>query len=129
MSAGCINQSGYLNDEANTWTVERPCESEFEGETKNQNVTDEVLCAEEQYLQSQLEQADCVNEWGTSGTVVEEQASIINETANETYVHVRHPYSWGNNKISSDGASNATYLVTRDRIKRVTTRNNIPSCA
>ena len=129
LTAGCVYQGGNLNDDANTWSVERPCESESEDATTNKTITDDVLCAEEQYLKSQLEQADFVNEWGTTATVIEEEVSILNETANGTYVHVRHPYYWGNGKLSSDGASNATYLVTQDRLKRVSSTHNIPSCA
>jgi len=126
---GCVGQA---NDA--TWTVTPPCSgasgpaatSEPSPTTgtgsvasiSNASAKEWALCAEERYLRTTLDSAGCLNEWGTSATVVEETATVLNRTADAIYLDIRHPYWFSKGSLSDDGFSEATYLVTSDLITR-----------
>ena len=86
-----------------------------------------ALAAEEEYLEGQLSGATCLDDWGTTPTVVSKEATVTDRTEDGVRVDVRHPY-WYTRTMSdqgtsiqehADGGSRATYLVTREDADRV----------
>ena len=87
------------------------------------NVSDEAaeeraLSAETRYLTRQLEDASCLETWGTRPTTASRRATVVDRTAHGVYVEVTHPYSYSTESVEADGASEATYLVTDDGTAR-----------
>ena len=79
-----------------------------------------ALAAEEQYLRDRLENASCVEGWGTNSyTGVQEEATVVNRTADGVVVDVVHPFWYGTATVDADGRSEATYLVTDDETRRL----------
>ena len=91
--------------------------STFDGSTEN--ITDAAMNAEEAYLTSVLENAPCLESWGTFATVTDPEATVENRTAGKAYVSIRHPYWYGTESESFDGASRAMYVVNADGAWRI----------
>jgi hypothetical protein len=85
-----------------------------------------ALDAEEAHLSNGFENASCVESWGTSSPVVEEESSVVNRTDGGVYVEVRHPYFYGTNSTEEDGASEAVYRVTAENETRVSGDRVVP---
>ncbi|QLH83596.1 hypothetical protein [Halosimplex pelagicum] len=85
-----------------------------------------ALDAEERYLSAEFENASCVESWGTSSPVVEEESSVVNRTGDGAYVEVSHPYFYGTDSDEVDGASEAVYRVTADNETRVSGDTVVP---
>lgn len=124
LTAGCVSDSG-----PSEWTVTPSDdgssvtgESDDRGtervddapELSNETAKERALHAEERYLERRLANEGCVAEWGTWGTVTSEEATLRNHSVEGVTVDVKHPYWWGNDDVSYDGASRARYLVTPD---------------
>lgn len=86
-----------------------------------------ALAAEEEYLEGQLAGATCLDDWGTTATVIEKEATVIDRTEDGVRVEVIHPY-WYTKTVSGQGTSiqehadagtRATYLVTTEDADRV----------
>ncbi len=87
-----------------------------------------ALTAEEDYLESVLSNASCLETWGTSATVTTEEATVVGWNADGVRVEVRHPLSYAiertnedgtMERVHADGASEATYLVTETDTERL----------
>ena len=78
-----------------------------------------ALTHEEAYLQAQLENASCINTYGTYETTTEKQASVIDHRLDGVVVRVNHPYSYSTNQTEADSSSKATYFVGIDITRRV----------
>lgn len=91
-----------------------------------------ALQAEESYLTAHLSNASCLENWGTSPTVTNEEATVVNRTQDGVLVAVKHPFSYTKVLASTgdsdstrsarsyaDGASRARYLVTEEAVRRV----------
>ncbi|WP_135363333.1 hypothetical protein [Halosimplex halophilum] len=85
-----------------------------------------ALDAEEAYLSAGFENAPCVESWEVYSPVVEEESSVVNQTAHEVYVEVKHPYSYGTESDEVDGASEAVYRVTAESETRVSGDEVVP---
>jgi hypothetical protein len=91
-----------------------------------------ALQAEESYLRAHLSNASCLENWGTSPTVTNEEATVVNRTQDGVLVAVKHPFSYTTMSTSvddsdstltarsyADGASRARYLVTEEVVRRI----------
>jgi hypothetical protein len=90
-----------------------------------------ALQAEESYLTARLSNASCLENWGTSPTVTNEEATVVNRTQDGVLVAVKHPFSYTTVSTTddpdstltarsyADGASRARYLVTEEDARRV----------
>ena len=86
-----------------------------------------ALAAEEEYLEGQLAGAPCLDDWGTTATVVSKEATVTDRTEDGVRVDVLHPY-WYTRTVTdqgtsiqehADAGSRATYLVTTEGADRV----------
>ncbi|WP_227356786.1 hypothetical protein [Haladaptatus salinisoli] len=50
---------------------------------------------------------------------MDERATVTERTAEGVSVEVTHPYSYSTEKTAADGGSNALYVVTPERSRRV----------
>ena len=108
--AGCLSTRNGKSSDSTTTTA--PAISE--GEAKNR-----ALEAEKQYLDETLNSQPCGD--GSSETpIVENTATIENETSDGFSVNVEYGYSFNEDDGAHyDGRSEATYLVTENQTKRV----------
>lgn len=104
-TTGCLTGAGVSNDAAK----------------------EQALDAEEAYITEQFEDAPCVESWSlTSFVGIEEEASVLNRTADGVYVDVTHPLSYATDEEEADVKTEATYLVTPDAVRRVSGTNASP---
>lgn len=104
-TAGCLADAGVSNGAA----------------------TERALGAEEAYLTERFEDASCVESWSlTSYVGIDEEATVVNRTADGVYVDVTHPLSYATDDEEADVATEATYLVTEDDVRRVGGTNVTP---
>lgn len=90
---------------------------------------EQALHAEETYLERQLSNASCLDDWGTTSTTARKSATVTDQTAEGVRVEVVHPYWFtetrteeGSNKSYKshmDGGSHAQYLVAPEDIERL----------
>lgn len=85
-----------------------------------------ALSAEETYLSTQLSNPSCIEDWGTTPTTMDKEATVVNRTAEGVVVDVLHPYSYSTNSSEADLGSNARYLVTENNATRVSGDNIAP---
>lgn len=85
----------------------------------DESATERALAAEESYLTTQLRRASCLEDWGTSPTVVNEAATVTDRRADGVYVEVRHPYWYSTANAEADGGSEARYRVGPNVAERV----------
>ena len=78
-----------------------------------------ALAAEKEYLVGQLEDAPCLDGWGTYPTTASKRATVTDRTPEGVRVEVVHPYSYSTDSTEADGASRGEYLVTADEARRV----------
>lgn len=90
------------------------------------NPGERALDAESTHLSNGFENASCVESWGTSSPIVEEESSVINRTGDRAYVEVSHPYFYGTDSDEVDGASEAVYRVTAENETRVSGDRVVP---
>ncbi len=104
-TAGCLTAGGVSNDAA----------------------TERALDAEEAYITDRFEDAPCVESWSpTSFVGIEEEATVVNRTADGVHVDVTHPVSYATDDEEADVATDATYLVTEDAVRRLGGTNVSP---
>lgn len=87
-----------------------------------------ALQAEYEYVENQLEKADCLEEWGTSGSTVREEAKIDDRTTAGVYVDVIAPYWTSTKHKVDDTGSEARYVITQNEGNRVDGKDIAP-CA
>lgn len=80
---------------------------------------DRALTAEETYLSAHLSNESCLNDWGTTPTTMDKEATIVNRTADGVVVDVTHPYWYSTGSSEADLGSNARYLVTENETTRL----------
>ncbi|MFC6952384.1 hypothetical protein [Halorubellus litoreus] len=104
-TAGCLTAGGVSNDDA----------------------TERALDAEEASITERFENASCVESWSlTSYVGIDEEATVLNRTADGVYVNVTHPLSYATDDEEADVATDATYLVTENETRRVSGTNVSP---
>ncbi|WP_227133997.1 hypothetical protein [Halorubellus salinus] len=104
-TAGCLTGAGVSNDAAK----------------------ERALDAEEAYITDRFEDASCVESWSLISFVgIDEEATVVNRTADGVYVDVTHPLSYATDDEEADVATEATYLVTEDDVRRVSGTNLSP---
>jgi len=115
-------------------TVLAGCAAPFGGAppVSDTDAKERALQAEESYLTAHLSNASCLENWGTSPTVTNEEATVVNRTQDGVLVAVKHPFSYTEVPASADdpdstltvqsyadGASRARYLVMENSVRRV----------
>ena len=90
------------------------------GDVPNETATDRALAAEEEYIETRLESATCVDGWGFEDYGGHgETATALNRSDGGVYVVVRHPFWYLTAELEADVGTEATYLVTADGARRV----------
>lgn len=97
-TVGCLSGAGVSPDEAK----------------------ERALAAEEEHITDQLENASCVKSWSPISFVgIEENATVINQTAEGVFVEVTHPYSYSTERDEADYRSEARYRITAEDEERI----------
>lgn len=126
--AGCANLTGGqpTPDEPTTasttsaTTSTTPQSTIAPAELSDSVAKERALSAEEAYLSAHLANASCLEDWGTTPTTMEEEATVVNRTETGVIVDVTHPYHYSTNDgTNADVSSDARYLVTKDGTTRV----------
>ncbi|PSQ13856.1 hypothetical protein BRD02_11350 [Halobacteriales archaeon QS_8_69_73] len=90
------------------------------GDVSDETATDRALAAEEEYIETRLEGAACVDGWGFEDYGGwGETATALNRSDGGVYVAVRHPFWYSTVELDADIGTEATYLVTADDARRV----------
>jgi hypothetical protein len=111
-SDDAANESTRTNDT----TPERQTVSP--ADVSNAAARDRALAAEEEFLRAELENASCLNGWGTTPSTASESAEVVERSADGVTVSVTHPYWFSTDDVEADGASNAFHVVTKDGTQR-----------
>ena len=91
-----------------------------DGDVSNGTATDRALAAEEEYIETRLESATCVDGWGFEDYGGGgETTTALNRSDGGVYVAVRHPFWYSTAELDADVGTEATYLVTADGARRV----------
>lgn len=123
--AGCSGPD--VTTESGTSTDSTENETISPTELSDSVAKERALAAEEEYLEGQLAGATCLDDWGTTATVVSKEATVTDRTEDGVRVDVLHPY-WYTRTTSdqgtsiqehADGGSRATYLVTTEDENRM----------
>jgi hypothetical protein len=85
----------------------------------NREAKKRALTAEGAYLESRLENASCLTEWGWYSPTSEEQSKVTGRTADTVYVNVTHPYFYATDTDEADAVSTARYAVGVDSTERL----------
>lgn len=94
----------------------------------NRTAKRRALAAEASYLTDHLQNASCLDDWGTTATTVSERATVTRRTSNGVYVEVTHPYWYYKGETEADLGSDALYVVTEETIERTRGDSVSPSC-
>ncbi|PSQ27184.1 hypothetical protein BRD03_07925 [Halobacteriales archaeon QS_9_68_17] len=97
-------------------TAERPTLSP--ADVSDAAARDRALAAEEEFLEAELGNASCLNDWGTTPSTASESAEVVERSAEGVTVSVTHPYWFSTDDAEADGASNAFHVVTGDETRR-----------
>lgn len=89
-----------------------------EPSVSNQTAKNRALDAEESHLADQLQNASCLEDWGTTETTVSKRATVTKRTSEGVYVEVTHPYWYTKDDTESDQGSDALYVVTDETTER-----------
>ena len=122
LGAGCLDRSPTDggDDDATTQPDDATTEpaTVSSSEVSDEEAKDRALAAEEEYLKGELENASCLNGWGTTPSTASESAEVVDRSADGVTVSITHPYWYGTDNVEADGASNAFYVVTEDESRR-----------
>ena len=111
--AGCASLPGTQPPSTTTTTVAPSALSDS-------TAKEQALNAEETYLSAHLQNASCLESWGTEPTAVSKQATVMNRTTSGVVVDVTHPYHYATTDGKhADVGSDARYLVTLNDTTRV----------
>lgn len=97
-------------------------------EVSDEEARDRALAAEEEFLTARLENASCLNGWGTTPATVDESAAVVDRSADGVTVSVTHPYWYSTDRAEADLASEAVYVVTEDEARRVGDGEDVSPC-
>lgn len=134
LGAGCLDGSptdGGADDagddatQPDDATTEPPTVSP--SEVSDGAAKERALAAEEEFLTARLENASCLNDWGTTPSTVSESAEVVDRSAEGVTVSVTHPYWYSTGNEEADLASDAVYVVTADEVRR-TGGTNVSPC-
>lgn len=123
--AGCSGPD--VSTESGTSTDSTENETISSTEFSDSAAKERALAAEAEYLEEQLAGATCLDDWGTTATVVSKEATVTERTEDGVRVDVLHPY-WYTKTVSeqgtsiqehADGGSRATYRVTTEDAERM----------
>lgn len=99
-----------------------------EPEVSNGTARSRALAAEESYLTEHLQNASCLEDWGTTATTVSKRATVTKRTSDGIYVEVTHPYWYYTQETEADLGSDALYIVTDETTERTRGESVSPSC-
>lgn len=85
----------------------------------NGSAKQRALSHEEAYLQEELENAPCLDSYGTHETTDESRASVVGYQLDGRTVRVFQPYWYGTDDEEADSTSEAVYVVGGDTVYRV----------
>ncbi|WP_424017729.1 hypothetical protein ACOZ4N_17940 [Halorientalis pallida] len=117
-AAATVGIAGCRTTENTTTESGSGNESQYSG-VSNERAKEIALEAEFGYVEDQLANADCLADWGTSGSAVQEEAAIDYRTSEGVYVDVVVGYWTATRNMEGDSGSEARYFVTRDETERV----------
>ncbi|MFW5919064.1 MAG: twin-arginine translocation signal domain-containing protein [Halanaeroarchaeum sp.] len=125
--AGCSGPETTTESRSTTTTDGPENQTIAPATLSDETASERALTAEKEYLEGQLSGASCLDDWGTTATVVERETTVIERTADGVRVDVVHPY-WYTRTLTdretsiqehSDAGSRATYLVTQNDEERL----------
>ena len=99
-----------------------------EPDVSNRTARRRALAAEESYLTDHLQNASCLEDWGTTETTVSKRATVTKRTSDGVYVEVTHPYWYYTDETEADLGSDALYVVTDETTERKRGESISPSC-
>lgn len=99
-----------------------------EHDVSNWTAKERALDAEETLLTDHLQNASCLENWGTTETTVSKRATVTKRTSDGVYVEVTHPYWYHTDDTEADLGSNALYVVTDETTERKRGDSLSPSC-
>lgn len=90
-------------------------------EIRDEVVLESAYEYETAWLRNAIEGMDCrVSDVALTGTTTTAEREVLNRSAEAAYVRVYHPFGFQAGSSHVDGATEAIYYVSTDRILRVT---------
>lgn len=108
---------------AQTTTTPTPPPTISPSKISDREAESRALRAEKTYLVTHLQNASCLDSWGTGPYLAAPNATVEDRNATGVFVDVIHPWSYTVDDVAADGWTEATYFVTETNTTRLTGHN------